>query len=376
MAASGRSSSALAAPAARPGGSIAAASCAFGQQHVGAVAQPQVPAPLADADQRLGALAAPRHAPPAGRPAGAAPCSAPAPTTSGSAAEGADILASRPPALAVDHREAAVALPDGEGRALLDARRGWCRAGGARHARARPRRCVSSRSRASCGEKPSDRVAAAHRRAPAAHQSRRRVAAAFQHDLLHREPGPGADAGDAVAEGGEPAAARPSSSAPRRDTAEITPYARPPSAPAPSRAKAGRAAPGRGGGAARAAAGDGRCGVAPRGRSGVRRKVLRAMAGLLHHPGAELGEGDAAMRGLFRHQRGAGHAGLGVDLQQHQAAGLARGVVVAEIGARDAAAAERAVRRDARPPSPRAAASGWIGAGRVWRLPPSAYFAS
>ena len=52
------------------------------------------------------------------------------------------------------------------------------------------------------------------------------------------------------------------------------------------------------------------------------------------------------MRGLFGQQRGRRQAGLRVDLQQHEAAGFARGVVVAEVAARGAAAAERAMRRE------------------------------
>src|SRR3546814_20289334 len=52
--------------------------------------------------------------------------------------------------------------------------------------------------------------------------------------------------------------------------------------------------------------------------------------------------------GLLGHQAGRGHAWLGIGLQVEEAPWLAVGVVVAEVGAADAAAAERTVRRQRR----------------------------
>ena len=50
------------------------------------------------------------------------------------------------------------------------------------------------------------------------------------------------------------------------------------------------------------------------------------------------------MGGKLRHERGRGHARLGVDLEQHQFVFAARRVVVTNIGPRHAAAAERLMR--------------------------------
>ena len=51
------------------------------------------------------------------------------------------------------------------------------------------------------------------------------------------------------------------------------------------------------------------------------------------------------MARLLRHERQRRHAGLGIDFEEVQPAGLPLGVVVTEIGARHAAAAQHAMRR-------------------------------
>ena len=50
------------------------------------------------------------------------------------------------------------------------------------------------------------------------------------------------------------------------------------------------------------------------------------------------------MDGHFGHQRGRGHAGLGVDLQPDKLAILGEAVVVAEVGTADATAPDRLMR--------------------------------
>ncbi len=76
------------------------------------------------------------------------------------------------------------------------------------------------------------------------------------------------------------------------------------------------------------------------------------------------------------HERGRRHAGLGVDLEQHHAAGLAAGVVVAQIGAADAAAAERAMRRERDLERRRIGAANGSAPASIWTEPPGAYFAA
>ena len=62
--------------------------------------------------------------------------------------------------------------------------------------------------------------------------------------------------------------------------------------------------------------------------------------------------------------------------RQIDLAGAAGRVVVAEVGAADAAAAERPVRGERLALDFRGDRSGGIAAGRMWREPPGAYFAS
>ncbi len=83
---------------------------------------------------------------------------------------------------------------------------------------------------------------------------------------------------------------------------------------------------------------------------------------------------DAGMTRDVGDQRGRGHAGLRIDLEQIEAAGLACDVVVAQIGAADAAAAERPMGAE-RDVERLVIGSGWIGAGIRCSEPPSAYFA-
>src|SRR5215469_13112565 len=64
--------------------------------------------------------------------------------------------------------------------------------------------------------------------------------------------------------------------------------------------------------------------------------------GVLHHPLHQLIERDARIGSKFRHERGLGHAGLGIDLKADQ---LSRPpIVVAKVGAADPTAAERVMR--------------------------------
>src|SRR3569623_1465475 len=85
--------------------------------------------------------------------------------------------------------------------------------------------------------------------------------------------------------------------------------------------------------------------------------------GVLDYLGNQLLEAHAVMGGEFGHQRGLGHARLGVDLEAGEALDAGPAVVVAEIGAADAAAAERPMRLE------RQTAAGFSALGRRRRRP-------
>src|SRR5215472_12867367 len=85
-------------------------------------------------------------------------------------------------------------------------------------------------------------------------------------------------------------------------------------------------------------------------RQPARRTILSLIAptasavvrGVLHHPLHQLIERDARIGSKFRHERGLGHAGLGIDLKADQ---LSRPpIVVAKVRAADPTAAKRVMR--------------------------------
>src|SRR6266540_6616357 len=66
--------------------------------------------------------------------------------------------------------------------------------------------------------------------------------------------------------------------------------------------------------------------------------------GILDHPLHQFAERDAGIGSELGNERGLGHAGLRVDLKADQSRRSAEAIVVTEIRATDAAAAERAMR--------------------------------
>ena len=223
---------------------------------------------------------------------------------------------------AVDQHELAVVLPDRERPPLHQRRPRRCRAAGARRSRCCTQVSFSIRARAASSEKPSSlspRVHAeggAQQRPPASSRGPRSRRPARACPAAIAEPLAQAWRRCRRAAARAPAGT-PQRPAPRAtsDPAERGPEQ--PPLPPPAAASAATA-----GGRQRQR----------RAWPAAQRVRSRAACGVLHHPGAQRGEADAEMRRLLRQQGGRRQARLGVHLQQHQPAGLARGVVVAEIG--------------------------------------------
>ena len=205
---------------------------------------------------------------------------------------------------------------------------------------ARPRAAARA---AACAPLRIERRGSARRKpVPERREQRRGAASRCGRRRGSRRRQAGASAG-----GAKPSAAK-STRRPLRAAGRQPPTARQPRRRGEHRAARPQQPPARPGGRRRL-----RRGRAAGRRPGAARRVRRLRRRTPRSPpssATSAAKRDAGIGGLLGHQRGRRHAGLGVDLEQIEPPARRR-VVVAEIGAGDAAAAERPVRLERHAPA-------------------------